>query len=612
MFVRYNAIINTVKTWSAILIVALASAAVFLPGVGHEFVGWDDNVMVFDNPLIKKLDLDSAAEIFSRFYYAPYVPLVILSYALEHHFFDLDAVYYHLSNIFLHAVNAVLVLALLRRLGASLLAAFIAALLFGLHPLRVESVVWITERKDVLSGLFFLLALLSYLRRLGLVRPSPDGSRDEGGRGDVTQQSALSRALWYGLALLLFLCSLLSKPTVAPFPLVLLLVDWLRGRRISVRSIAEKAPFFLLAAAFSVVAVIVQYSPGADHSTVRAAWSDPLIGLTNIVFYLGKTLFPVNLSAFYSYPRPLFDHLPGLLLLLCLLAALTALIIRSLRNTRSLAAAAGFYLIMLLPVLKLIPFGEEFARADRYTYLPSIGLGALVGLGIDLAWRSRGRGARRLLIVAGTLGALSLAALSAARSTIWTDTIVLFTDVLKKHPNVAVAYANMGTAYGHRGEYEKELACYRKYLELRPQRRAIHQNIAVAYQQMGDRDSLRGDYEAANKYYGKEAESYRILIGDQGESPRLYNLLGVALGRSGKYREAVESLERAVILKPDDPDVYNNLGLALGYLGYLDQAREAFETSIRLDPTALEPRANLTELLRSIRAGSPKNQQTIE
>jgi len=576
------------KTWTAVLIVALASIAVFLPGVGHEFVGWDDNVMVFDNPLIKRFDLDSTAEIFSRFYYAPYVPLVLVSYALEHSLFGFDAVYYHLTNILLHAANAALVLCLLRRLGASVPAAFIAALLFGIHPLRVESVVWITERKDVLSGFFFLLALLAYLR---FSAPA----------------QVFLRKLWYLLALLLFLCSLLSKPTVAPFPLVLILLDWLRGRKISFSTLAEKAPFFLPAAAFSVVAVIVQYSPGAQHSTLRAGWSDPLIGLTNIVFYLGKTLFPVNLSAFYSYPRPLGAHLAELIAFLSLLAALTALVIRSLRSTRLIAAAAGFYLVLLLPVLKLVPFGEEFARADRYTYLPSIGLAALLGLGAEIAWRSGRKAAKSVLLVSGSLVAVCLAALSVARSTVWTDTIVLFTDVLEKHPRVAVAYANMGTAYGHRGEYEKELDCYRKYLELRPERKAIHQNIAVAYQQLGNRSSIRGLEESAAGYFAREAESYRILIEEQGESPRLYNLLGVALGRSGKYREAVDSLERAVILKPDDPDVYNNLGLALGYLGYLDQAREAFETAIRLAPSAIEPRANLTELLRSIRAGSPTN-----
>ncbi len=579
------------KTPLAIPIVALLSAAVFLPGVGHEFVGWDDNVMVSDNPLIKKLDLDSASEIFSRFYYAPYVPLVLLSYALEYRFFELDAAPYHLCNLLLHALNAALVLVLFRRLNAPLRAAFVAALLFGIHPLRVESVVWITERKDVLSGAFFLLALLAYLRY------------SDGGGGAAPGPRA--RTPWYLLSLFLFLCSLLSKPTVAPFPLVLLVLDWLRGRKLSVRLASEKAPFFLLAAALSAVAVIVQYSPGEQHSTLRASWSDPLVGLTNLVFYLGKTLFPVNLSAFYPYPRPLAAHLPALLAQLCLLAALSALVIRSLRSTRVAAAAAGFSLAMLLPVLKLIPFGEEFARADRYTYLPSLGVAILAGIGFDRAWRSGARRARAVLIASGILCALSLAVLSAARSKVWRDTIVLFTDVLEKHPGVAVAYANMGTAYGHRGEYEKELECYRTFLRIRPRRRGIHQNVAVAYQQLGNRAALRGDEASAAAYYAQEAESYRILIEEQGESARLYNLLGVALGRSGSYREAVDSLERAIILRPDDPDVYNNLGLALGYLGYLDQSREAFETSIRLAPDALEPRANLEELLQSIRPARP-------
>lgn len=582
------------KTWTAVLIVALAAIAVFLPGVGHEFVGWDDNVMVSDNPLIKKLDLDSASAIFSRFYYAPYVPLVLLSYALEYRLFALDAAPYHLVNLILHALNAALALALFRRLRAPLRAAFVAALLFGIHPLRVESVVWITERKDVLSGAFFLLALLAYLRY------------SDGGGGAPAPRA---RTPWYLLSLFLFLCSLLSKPTVAPFPLVLLVLDWLRGRKLSVRSLAEKAPFFLLAAALSAVAVIVQYSPGEQHSTLRASWSDPLVGLTNLVFYLGKTLFPVQLSAFYPYPRPLAAHLPALLAQLCLLAALSALVVRSMRSTRVAAAAAGFSLAMLLPVLKFIPFGEEFARADRYTYLPSLGAAILVGIAFDRAWRSGATRARAVLLASGVLCALSLAALSAARSTVWRDTIVLFTDVLEKHPGVAVAYANMGTAYGHRGAYEKELECYRAFLRIRPRRRGIHQNVAVAYQQLGNQASLLGLDAAAAGYYAREAESYRILIEEQGESTRLYNLLGVALGRSGSYREAVDSLERAIILRPDDPDVYNNLGLALGYLGYLDQAREAFETSLRLAPEALEPRANLEELLRATRQQSPKRSE---
>ncbi|MCX6348072.1 MAG: tetratricopeptide repeat protein [Candidatus Aureabacteria bacterium] len=563
------------KTSVAILIIVLAVVAVFLPGVSPEFVGWDDNVMVFDNPLIKKLDLRSAGEIFSRFYYAPYVPLVLLSYSLEYHFFKLDAVFYHLTNLLLHALAAVLVFLLLKKLGASAPASLAAALFFGIHPLRVESVVWITERKDVLSGVFFLLALLAYLRVLGRREAANDAER--------------RRPLWYALTLVLFLLSLLSKPTVAPFPLVLILIDWLEGRKISPGSIAGKIPFFLLAIAFSAVAVIVQYSPGAEQSSLKAGWTDPLIGLTNIIFYLGKTLFPIRLSAFYSYPRPISLFLPGFLFPLLLLGALAALVVRSLRFTRVVAAAAVFFLVMLLPVLKLLPFGEEFARADRYTYLPSVGLAALVGIGGELAWRSGRRGIKTILIFAGTLSALFLALLSGARSTIWSDTVTLFTDVLRKHPGVAVAYANMGTAYGHRGQYEKELECYRRYLEIRPHRKQIYQNVALAYQQMGD--------------YEKEADAYRVLLEDQGESPRLYNLLGVALGRLEKYREAIACFERAVNLKPDDAEVYNNLGLALGYLGYLDQSREAFQTAIRLEPALPEAHANLAELYRAMGKG---------
>src|SRR5438093_50901 len=392
--------------WLAPLLVALFTLAAFLPALQNQFVDWDDKDNFLDNPHYRALGWTHLRWMWTT-HLGHYIPLTWMTLGLDYLLWGMNPVGYHLTNLLLHAANAVVFFFVVRRLltralsspsergHALALSAGFASLVFAIHPLRVESVAWATERRDVLSGLFYLLTILMYLRAR---------EREERGRG------------WYWLSVAVFVLALLSKSMVVNLPIVLLILDvyplrclggvvgwWSAPAR---RVYVEKIPFVLLAAVASAVALMAQLSHDTMVSVVQLSGLGRLaVSMYGLSFYLWKTVAPVNLSPLYELPLTVNPWAPPFLLSYGLVLAITAIVLALRRRVPGLPAAWLAYVVILLPVLGIFQSGSQIA-ADRYTYLAGPGWAASSGAGLLFCWRTSGRSKT------GTLATLPIAGIA--------------------------------------------------------------------------------------------------------------------------------------------------------------------------------------------------------
>src|SRR5881628_1507446 len=369
------------------LVIAFSTFAAFLPALQNQFVSWDDAENFLDNPHYRGLGWTHLRWMWTT-HLGHYIPLTWMTLGLDYLLWGMNPVGYHLTNLLLHAANAVVFFFVVRRLLARVLpspsehgyalavSSGVAALVFAIHPLRVESVAWVTERRDVLSGLFYLLTILVYLRA------SERGARGQG---------------WYWLSVAAFVCALLSKSMVVNLPVVLLILDVYPLRRLggaigwwsepARRVYVEKIPFVLLAAAASAIAVMAQSSVHAAASLAQLSLPGRLVvSAYGLGFYLWKMVVPVNLSPLYELPRTMDPVAPPFILSYALVLAITAIVLALRRPVPGLPAAWVAYVVVLLPVLGILQSGPQIA-ADRYTYLAGLGWASLAGAGLLSTWR---------------------------------------------------------------------------------------------------------------------------------------------------------------------------------------------------------------------------------
>jgi tetratricopeptide (TPR) repeat protein len=468
---------NGKRIWAlALLAVVLLTLVSLYPTVKNGFVNWDDAPYVIENEAITHLTPVHVARIFSTFYVGAYVPLTALSFAIEFHFFGLDPRVFHVTNLILHLINCLLVFFLVFRLGGGRAAAFITALLFGVHPLHVESVAWITERKDLLYGLFFLTAGLAYLAY------------------------AVRRNLSaYVAALLLFILACLAKPTAAVFPFILLTFDFFLKRRFRTGSFLEKVPFFLVSGAAVVTAYLAQRSTGAFASGSAAGLPVTLFRSANyLFFYLFKTVLPLKLSCLYPEPRWWFAPF--------IVAGLTVLVIWSLRRTRVIAFGGLFLLVGLSPMLQLVRVGQPLA--DRYAYLALIGPFFIGGHYLAQVFRRTGWPAR----IIGTAALVSilavLAFLSNRQARVWKDGITLWSSAIANYPGQPLAYNNRGNAYCYQGDNRRALSDYDRAVAIRPDYADAYNNRGNAWRGLNEYDRALADYTQALRFDPRLADAY--------------------------------------------------------------------------------------------------------
>jgi len=508
---RSTAWARTALVAGCILAVTLAA---YFPSLRNGFTNYDDPYYVLENPVIRSLSWSHIHHLFTS-YILMYHPLTLLSLAVDYRLFGLDPAGYHAVNLALHLANTLLVFWVLRLLCGGTAAAAAGALLFGVHPLHVESVAWVSERKDVLSAFFFLGALGAYLRHLG-------GTRRRG---------------WYLCSLGLLAASLLSKPMGVSFPLVMILCDYLKGHTFGWQSLAGKAPFFALALIFSALALapgdLFPYTDDATSFSTDALFVAPY----SLIFYLVKAVFPLGLSAIYPYPARAGGMLPWRFLLAPVPAVLVFLaVLRRARVSKVLPFGFFFVVATLLPVLAK-QIGPHFA-ADRYFYIPSVGICYLAGVGFSRlrGWPVTGGRAKAAALASLALAAAAFAALTWQRTLVWHDTITLWNDVITKYPEPSLAYFNRSLGRFDAGDLEGSIADLDIYLSTAP----AH---AVAYK-----------------------------------------VRGTANLKAGRTTAALADFDRAVSLKPDFVEALNNRGALLAGRGELERAVDDFTRALNANP----------------------------
>ncbi len=494
----------------------------------------------------------------------------------------------HLTNLLLHTANTVLLFLLFRRLTAATWRSAIVAALFALHPLHVESVAWVAERKDVLSTCFGLLALLFYSRHVTSSIASP-----------VTRHSSL----FYWLALLLFALGLMCKPMLVTLPLVMLLLDYWPLKRISDlrRLLLEKIPFFALSAASCVVTFIAQQKGGAIASLVKVPMADRLENaFVSYARYLGGTFYPVSLAN--PYPHP--GHWPLLFALLAfaLFVGLCGTAIYLMKRFPFVFTGWFWFVGTLIPVIGLIQVGNA-AMADRYTYLP------LIGLFIVLVWGA-GEAVAIWRLSQPSVTAIALLLLASAswrtREQIgfWQNSGTLFTHTLAVTENNYVAENNLGTWLSGNGQVAEAMEHFRLSLQIQPDNPDALFNLGNACAKLGNWDEAIEDYQDAlkiapaqadildnlgfamvvKKQYAEAVTNFEASLKLDPDSADTRNNFATVLFIEHRFDEAAQQYREALRLNPDDPRIYTNLGDALTRLGQIPDAVKCYQEALRLDP----------------------------
>jgi tetratricopeptide (TPR) repeat protein len=559
---------------------------IFLKALQNGFVNWDDNLYVYGNVFIRSLDARFFRWAFTDLRTsANWHPLTWLSHALDYRIWGIDPTGHHLTSVLLHAMNTFLVVILVVILLESarrktkegalltgkgiLIAGFTTGLLFGIHPLHVESVAWVSERKDVLCAFFYLLSLLLYAGYAEGAEEKPQPAR-----------LLLNRK--YLLALIFFVLALLSKPMAVTLPLVLLILDWFPYERIgdgkaSLAVIVEKAPFFVLSIAFSAVAVLAQASGGALVGLRSAPLQERLaVAASSLVSYLGQMVLPLNLSPFYPYPDNVsLSSFHYLLAFLSLALITTACLVAYRRYRRKLWLGAWtFYVITLLPVLGIVRVGEQ-SMADRYTYLPS--LGAFLLAGLTAAWiygkifAAPRHNWRKTLFVAGTLGvAAVMSYLTIQQTGVWKDGMTLWNRVIDEEPGVSFAYNNRGLVYDDMGFYDAAMKDYDRAIALKPDFFRPYSNRGVILIREGLLDEAIRDFDKAIALNPAFGEAYMNRA--------------IAYDRKGRFDMAMEDFGRALALDPVSYETLINRGVAYASRGLLDKAIEDYSKAVSINP----------------------------
>jgi protein O-mannosyl-transferase len=541
------------------LVLILSTLLVFWQVHNFTFVNYDDNDYVYENPhVLNGLTPDGIIWAFTTNHSSNWHPLTWLSLMLDCQLFGTNPGRMHLINLLLHLANTLLLFAIFRKMtGALWPSAFVAAA-FAIHPMHVESVAWIAERKDVLSTLFLLLILaayVGYVRRHGMAR--------------------------YVLTILLFALGLLAKPMLVTLPFLLLLLDYWPLERIrmhraedasqktsAVRLIIEKIPFIVLSVVSSVITFLVQLRSSAmikiDTLPLEDRVANAFLSYTR---YTGKLFWPQNLSVFYPFDVGSFVFWQMVMCVLLLLAV-SVFVIRFGRDRKYLPVGWFWFVITLVPVIGLVQVGFQ-AFADRYTYIPYIGLFIMAAWGLPellSKWPQRKIVlGLSMVIVLTTLGICTHKQVS-----FWNNSFTLFSHAIEVTRNNHVVYNNLGVAYNSVGRYQDAIEAYKQAIKLKPDYAEAHYNYGVACGALGR--------------YQDAIEAYKQAIKIRPNGAAAYINLGVAYNTLGRYQDAIEAYKQAIKIKPDYADSHFNLGVACYNLGRYQDAVEAYKLAIKIQP----------------------------
>jgi protein O-mannosyl-transferase len=548
------------RSWSLLCIWLALTALnlfIYLPVGGFEFVNWDDPSYITENAQVMKgLSRETFLWAITTARSPYWHPVTWLTHLLDVRLFGLDAGWHHVTNAVIHAINTLLIFGLFRTMtGDDRRSAFIAAV-FGVHPLHVESVAWVTERKDVLSTFFWALAVWAYT---AYVR-APEFRK-------------------YFAVVVLFCLAVMSKPMVVTLPAVLLLFDIWPLKRISLttvdrqawtRAILDKLPLLAITVGTSIATVIIQRDVGAmaglDALPLQVRLANAIMGYLS---YIWMTLWPAGLAAFYP-----IQQYPGWLVALAATTLLgVSILVVLARRQQYLLVGWFFYLVTLSPVIGLLQAGEQ-RIADRFMYVPMFGLLIVVAWGVpELLKRVD---ARRGLVPAAVAIVLALTVTARAQTLHWASSITLWEHGTRVTPDSYIAHENLGQALRERGRLDEAAASYRRALQHAPANSPNY--IAVIHNSLGIVATRQGKTEEALRHF-QEA----VRFDDDFAEPR--NNLANALAGAGRPAEAIEHYRAAVRLEPELTEPRVGLGSALLTLGQTDEAIVQYQEALRIDPS---------------------------
>ncbi len=575
----------------SIFLIAL-TWAVFGQTGNYQFVNYDDPLYVLDNAHVRAgLTWRGIAWAFTHVHSQNWHPLTTMSHMLDCQLFGVNPGAHHLVNVFFHSIAAVLLFILLAQITNSIWASAFVAAVFAIHPLRVESVAWIAERKDVLSGMFFMLTLLAYFR--------------------WTRKQTVGRYLAMSI---LFACGLMSKPMLITTPIILLLLDYwplnrsqkseVTGQRSTIgKLIWEKAPLFALSIGSCFATLWAQHFALGSTQFLPLQWR-----VTNALFsyfeYVRQMFWPVDLIPFYVHPENRLE-IWRLLIAAISLIALTAIVIVRRKQNPYLLVGWLWYLVMLIPVIGIVQVGLQ-GHADRYTYLPQIGLDiALVWLIWDLtksclprrsASAKAGRPQKIIMSAAAAIVLITLSSLSWKQTTHWRDTEALWRHTLVVTPDSDVAHAGLGGILFVRGQIDESIDHYERALRLRDGNVAAHFGLGRAL--------------AAKQKTDPAIFHFQKALSIQPDNIGASNDLGVMFASKGEIREAISAWQQSLSFDPDNADAANNIAWvrATATDPDLRDGREALELAQR----ALRSGGENPVALRTLAAAQAENGQLAE
>jgi protein O-mannosyl-transferase len=554
----------TARLIGATLLVGLAVLITHWPALSAKALSFDDHEYLLENHLVQQPSWNSVGRFLGEVLEPStvqgyYQPLTMISLML-------DAAMgaspenlrpFHRTSLILHAVNSAVICALLYALLGHLPAAMLAALLFGLHPMTVETIPWIGERKTLLAAFFALCCLIVYVR--------------------------YTRAItWpkYSLCMGLYILALMSKPTTTPLPVLMLLLDVWPLKRFSKRAVLEKVPYLVVAAIFSIITVVSQRRTlGASLPNEQNALEILLLLCHNVVFYLKNIFWPVHLSSHYPIPKPIDFTNPAILIGVIGTTALIILLVLSIRWTKSLLVGGAIFYIGLLPTMGIIGFTTVVA-ADKYAYVPAIGLLLILVALLKLVWEKKQPAIviGTCLLLAGTEAVLTRRYLSH-----WKNTEALCRYMVEVTPEAAIPHNSLANILFEENKTDEAIQHFRKSLELDPRYAYSHYNLANALAKQERREEAIAEYEQALKLRPRLAQAHINL--------------GAVMAQQNRLEEAVAHYEIGLKLRPESSAAHYNVALVLAQLGRIPDAIAHLQIAVKLKPDFIAARQALEKAL---------------
>lgn len=547
------------------LVLIVLTAAIYLKSLNNQLTNWDDNHYIIENTDIKTFHGDSLGHTFKKIFHTyeqgNYHPLTMITYCLDYERSQLNPKAYHVTNLILHLLNTLLVFCFIWLLTKQKWVAFITAILFTVHPMHVESVAWVSERKDVLYSFFYLSTLCMYIFYL---------------------QKEKNKGIFYVLTFFIFILAVLSKAMAISLPILFFAVDHFLDRKITLKNILEKTPFLLISLVFGVIAILAQKSGNAMEDMEHYNFFDRILfSCYGLTIYLWKLIAPLGLSCFYRYPAKTEGMYPVIFYIApVIILALAYFIYRSKNNRKDLLFGFGFFIITIAMVLQILPVGAAII-ADRYTYLPYIGIFFIIARWINGLIENKSEKTKKLKT--GSIAILILFAIlfafsSFQRTKVWHDSISLWSDAIDTDDSFPLPFNSRGDAYFIKEEYANAITDFSRAIQLYYETPDVYYKRALANYHL--------------KKYDEAIKNFNDVIRLDANFPDVYYSRGLANFNFGKLEDALKDYTTAISKDPNSGKLYNDRGVTYDNLDKYDEAVKDYTSAMQHNPTFTKPYLN--------------------